>query len=142
VTGLRSRSCTIDGEAVACGDDGVPSFGLLRHRRHDARVFLYAFDLIERDGDDRRRDPLHRRKADLARLLASAGPGLQINDWLDGANRDGAIIFEHACKLGLEGIVSKRKDSRYRSGRCDDWLKSKNPDSAAVRREAEEEWGR
>ena len=140
--GLRSRTCIIDGEAVACGDDGLPSFDLLRHRRHDARVFLYAFDLIERDGDDRRRDPLHRRKADLARLLASAGPGLQINDWLDGANRDGAIIFEHACKLGLEGIVSKRKDSRYRSGRCDDWLKSKNPDSAAVRREAEEEWGR
>ena len=51
-------------------------------------------------------------------------------------------IFEHACKLGLEGIVSKRKGSRYRSGRCDDWLKSKNPACAAVKREAEEDWGR
>jgi bifunctional non-homologous end joining protein LigD len=82
VRGLRSRSCTIDGEAVTCGDDGLPSFDLLRHRRHDARVFLYAFDLIELEGEDRRRDPLHRRKADLTRVLASAGPGLQINNWL------------------------------------------------------------
>ena len=48
----------------------------------------------------------------------------------------------HACKLGLEGIVSKRRDLRYRSGRSPDWLKSKNPDAPAVKREAEEDWGR
>jgi bifunctional non-homologous end joining protein LigD len=75
-------------------------------------------------------------------MLASAGPGLRPNEWIEGSAIDGATIFGHACRLGLEGIVSKRKDSRYRSGRCDDWLKSKNPDSAAVRREAEEDWGR
>jgi bifunctional non-homologous end joining protein LigD len=142
VTRLRSRSCTLDGEAVACGDDGLPSFDLLRYRRRDDRVFLYAFDLIELNGDDRRRDPLERRKADLVRVLAPLGPGMQLNEWIDGTERDGPTVFQHACKLGLEGIVSKRKDSRYRSGRCDDWLKSKNPDSAAVRREAEEDWGR
>ena len=54
---------------------------------------------------------------------------------------DGETIFRHACQLGLEGIVSKRKDSPYRSGRSPDWLKMKNPDAPAVRREAEEEWG-
>jgi bifunctional non-homologous end joining protein LigD len=63
---LRSRSCIIDGEAVACGDDGVPSFDRIRYRCYDATVFLYAFDLIELNGDDLRRDPLEVRKATLA----------------------------------------------------------------------------
>jgi ATP-dependent DNA ligase len=49
--------------------------------------------------------------------------------------------WQHACKLGLEGIVSKRLGSRYRSGRSKDWLKFKNPEAPAVKREAEEEWG-
>ena len=51
-------------------------------------------------------------------------------------------VFRHACKLWLEGMVSKQKDSRYRSGRPPDWIKSKNPDAPAMRREAEEDWGR
>ena len=51
-------------------------------------------------------------------------------------------MFQHACKMGLEGIVSKRLGSRYRSGRSPDWLKFKNPQAPAVRREAEEDWGR
>jgi ATP-dependent DNA ligase len=54
----------------------------------------------------------------------------------------GDIVFRHACKMGLEGIVSKRLGSRYRSGRSPDWLKFKNPDAPAVRREAEEDWRR
>ena len=54
----------------------------------------------------------------------------------------GAVVFQHACKMGLEGIVSKRLGSRYRSGRSPDWLKFKNPDAPAVRREAEEDWGK
>jgi bifunctional non-homologous end joining protein LigD len=54
---------------------------------------------------------------------------------------DGPTVFAHACKLGLEGIVSKRKDSAYRSGRSPDWLKMKNPACAAVKREEEEDWG-
>ena len=53
---------------------------------------------------------------------------------------DGETVFRHACKMGLEGIVSKRKDSAYRSGRSPDWLKMKNPDAQAVKREAEEDW--
>jgi ATP-dependent DNA ligase len=55
---------------------------------------------------------------------------------------NGPTVFAHACKMGLEGIVSKRKNSTYRSGRSPDWLKSKNPACAAVKREAEEDWGR
>jgi bifunctional non-homologous end joining protein LigD len=51
-------------------------------------------------------------------------------------------VFRHACMIGVEGIVSKRKGSPYRSGRTLDWIKCKNPDSLAVRREAEEDWGR
>ena len=54
---------------------------------------------------------------------------------------DGPSVFAHACKMGLEGIVSKRKDSAYRSGRSPDWLKMKNPEAPAVKREAEEDWG-
>jgi ATP-dependent DNA ligase len=53
-----------------------------------------------------------------------------------------ATLSHHACKMGLEGIVSKRRGSRYRSGRSKDWLKMKNSDAPAVKREAEEEWGR
>jgi bifunctional non-homologous end joining protein LigD len=103
-------------------------------------VFLFAFDLIELNGDDLRRDPLEVRKATLASILAKATPGLRFNEHMEHA--DGDTVFRHACKLGLEGIVSKRKDSPYRSGRSPDWLKMKNPACEAVKREAEEDWGR
>lgn len=66
---LRSRSCIIDGEAVACGEDGIALFESIRYRRHDASVFMFGFDLIELNGDDLRREPLERRKTALARLL-------------------------------------------------------------------------
>jgi len=65
---LRSRSCIIDGEAVACDDNGVSSFDLIRHHRANESIFLYAFDLIELNGDDLRRDPLVVRKATLASI--------------------------------------------------------------------------
>ena len=98
-------------------------------------MFLYAFDLIELDGDDLQRDPLEVRKATLASVLTKAGPGIRFNEHIEG---DGPTVFAHACKMGLEGIVSKRKDSR--SGRSPDWLKMKNPNAPAVTREAEEDW--
>src|SRR6266404_6218358 len=136
---LRSRSCIIDGDAVCCDEDGMPSFDRIRYRRHDASVFLYAFDLIELSGDDLRREPLEVRKATLKSVLAKAGPGLRLNEHIEA---DGPTVFAHACKMGLEGIVSKRKTSSYRSGRSPDWLKSKNPNAPAVKREAEEDWGK
>jgi hypothetical protein len=63
---------------------------------------------IELNGDDLRRDPLEVRKATLASVLANARPGMRFNEHIEG---DGPTVFAHACKLGLEGIVSKRKDS-------------------------------
>ena len=140
LTKLRSQSCIIDGEAVACGEDGIASFDRIRYRQHDASVFLYAFDPVELNGDDLRRDPLAVRKATLASLLTRAAPGLRFNEHLN--EQDGPLVFAHACKLGLEGIVSKRRNSPYRSGRSPDWIKSKNPDAPALRREAEEDWRR
>jgi len=135
---LKTASCLIDGEAVACDDDGLPVFDRLRYRRDDRRVFLYAFDLIELNGDDLQREPVERRKAVLAKLIRRAKTGLVLNEHID---EPADIVFRHACKLGLEGIVSKRKGSKYRSGRSPDWLKMKNSDAPAVKREAEEDWG-
>jgi bifunctional non-homologous end joining protein LigD len=89
--------------------------------------------------DGLRRDPLQVRKAVLASILTKARPGIRFNEHIEG---DGPTVFAHACKMGLEGIVSKRKDSAYRSGRSPDWLKMKNPEALAVKREAEEDWGK
>src|SRR5215472_3902269 len=124
---LSCRSCLIDGEAVACDDNGVPIFDRLRYRR----VFLYAFDLIELDGEDLRREPIERRKAALAKLLRHAKSGLLLNEHIE--YDDGEMVFHHACAMGLEGIVSKRLGSPYRSGRSRHWVKSKNPKHPAVK---------
>ncbi len=96
--------------------------------------------LIELNEEDMRRDPLVVRKRTLASLLTRPTPGIRFNDHMEEV--DGPTVFQHACKLGLEGIVSKRKDSRYSSGRSLHWIKSKNPNAPAVKREAEEDWGR
>ena len=78
------------------------------YRHNDDGVFLYAFDLIELDGDDLRRHSLIVRKMTLVSVLAPAAPGLRLNQHLEADILD---VFHHACKLGLEGIVSKQKDS-------------------------------
>jgi hypothetical protein len=94
-------------------------FGPPADRRGLARLrscsCIIAFDLIELNGDGLLRDPLQVRKAALTSTLAKAGPGIRFNEHLECD--DGEIVFRHACKLGLEGMVSKRKDSPYRSGR-------------------------
>jgi bifunctional non-homologous end joining protein LigD len=136
---LKVRSCLIDGEAVACDENGLAVFELLREKPAGRHVSLYAFDLLELNGKDFRREPFEVRKATLASLLRSSAPGVRLNEHL---THDGNVVFRHACKMGLEGIVSKRLGSIYRSGKCKDWLKFKNPAAPAVKREAEEEWGR
>src|SRR5215831_10494129 len=107
---LRSRSCIIDGEAVACDDNGVASFDLVRYHRHNDRAFLYAFDLIELNGDDMRRDPLEVRKATLRSMLAKTGLGLRFNEHLEG---DGPTSFAHAGDV----LVVPRLDRLARSTR-------------------------
>ena len=118
---LRASSCIIDGEAIVCRDDGLAVFDLVRHWANGGTAFLYAFDLIELNGDDLRREPLERRKAALARLLARVRHGVQLNEHLEA---EGPLVFDHACRMGLEGIVSKRKGSLYRSGRSQHWVKA------------------
>ena len=137
---LKVRSCLIDGEVVCCDERGVAAFHVLRRRDNEERAFLYAFDLLELDGNDMRRDPIEVRKATLASILRKARQGVRLNEHLE--HPDGITVFHHACKMGLEGIVSKRLGSRYRSGRSPDWLKFKNPAAPAVKREEEGDWGR
>jgi ATP-dependent DNA ligase len=134
---LKATSFLIDGEAVILGDDGSSSFNALRSKRQGEAV-LVAFDLLEDDGSDLRELTLVKRKQRLKKLLGKAkGQAIQYVEHLTG---DGPTVFAHVCGLGLEGIVSKRLDAPYRSGRSTAWLKSKNPASAAVRREKEEDW--
>jgi bifunctional non-homologous end joining protein LigD len=134
---LRARSFTLDGEAVVCGPDGVAIFEALHRRGTVTEAMLYAFDVLELDGEDLRAMPLVDRKKRLARLLGGRRLGIVLSDHTDD---DGATIFRHACKLGLEGIVSKRLSAPYRSGRSRDWLKVKNPDSPEMVRAREVEW--
>ena len=117
-----------------------PSSPRCAQRRNEATAFLYAFDLLELDGTDMRREPIEVRKATLASILRKSRHGVRLNEHLE--HPDGSWCSQHACKMGLEGIVSKRLGSRYRSGRSPDWLKFKNPEAPAVKREAEEDWGR
>ena len=140
VNHLKVRSCVIDGEVVCCDERGLAVFHVLRQRQNEATAFLYAFDLLELDGTDMRREPIEVRKATLASILRKRRPGVRFNEYLE--HLDGELVSAHACKMGLEGIVSKRLSSPYRSGRSPDWLKFKNPEAPAVKREAEEDWGR
>ena len=140
VNHLKVRSCLIDGEVVCCDERGVTAFHLLRHRRNEPQAFLYAFDLLELNGTDLRKEPIELRKATLASILREARHGVRLNEHLE--HDRGGVVLQHACKMGLEGIVSKRLGSRYRSGRSPDWLKFKNPEAPAIRREAEEDWGK
>jgi bifunctional non-homologous end joining protein LigD len=137
---LACRSCLIDGEVVICGEDGMPVFDRLRYgRQPQSEAVLFAFDLLELGGKDLRRTQLEERKGVLAKLVRKASWTVQLNEHI--AER-GDIVFRHACKLGFEGIVSKRLDSPYVSGRSRLWIKSKTPASPAVKREAEEDWGK
>jgi hypothetical protein len=93
-------------EAVVVGADGVAVFDALHRRRRASDALLYAFDLPELDGEDLRPFPLGERKAKLARLLARKPAGIVYNEHTE---EDGVVVFRHACKMGLEGIVSKRQ---------------------------------
>lgn len=107
VGALHCRSCLIDGVA---GE----GFRAPRRRRHR----LFAFDLLELDGRDLRREPIETRKQLLAKLLGDAERALQLSEDMAAA---GDVVFRYACELGFAGIVSKRRGSRYRSGRSRDW---------------------
>ena len=134
---LRAGSFTLGGEAVVCGPDGVAIFDALHRRGTVSEAMLYAFDLLELDGEDLRGLPLGDRKERLARLLGGRRLGIVLSDH---TGEDGATIFRQACVMGLEGIVSKRLSAPYRSGPSRDWIKVKNPDSPAMVRHREDRW--
>ena len=102
---LRSRSVIIDGEAVACEKDGMPNFDRLRYHRDDTNVFLYAFDLIELNGEDLRRDPLEVRKATLASVLTKSSPGLRLNEHIEA---DGPGPFDRPAFGEGRGLRPRR----------------------------------
>ena len=134
---LPARSCLIDGEAIVCDENGLAVFELIRGRGSKMSAVLCAFDLLELR--DLRRRPIEERKGLLAKLLRDSDSDLSIvlNKHYE---EDGAIVFREACRLGCEGIVSKPLGSTYRRGRSPLWLKVKNPNAPAVKREAEEDW--
>jgi bifunctional non-homologous end joining protein LigD len=134
---LPANSCIIDGEAIVSDAAGLAVFSLLRSYRNGSRATLCAFDLIEIDGDDLRWRALEDRKNLLKSLIGNKHPGIAFNKHFE---IEGSVLFHHACKLGCEGIVSKRVGSPYRFGRSNDWIKVKNPAAPAAKREAEEDW--
>jgi len=134
---LKTTSIILDGEGVVCGKDGVSDFNALHSQTRDADVFLYAFDVLELEGEDLRRERLETRKGRLAKALSRAKDGILLNEHIED---DGELVFEHACRLGLEGIIAKRLDMPYRSGRCKSWIKVKNPNSPAMLRIEDGTW--
>jgi bifunctional non-homologous end joining protein LigD len=113
----RATSFVIDGEAVLHGVDGISDFNGLHSRRHDDEVQLYAFDILALEGDDLRKLPLHLRKN-------KRPAGIFASEFEQG--EIGPDLFRQACKFGLEGLVSKRRESTYRAGRSPHWIKVKN----------------
>jgi bifunctional non-homologous end joining protein LigD len=123
---LPANNVILDGELVALDAKGRESFYELPNElevRVKARLVYYAFDLLYLDGFDLRRAPLVDRKRVLAELLS--GVGLNLIRYTEHLEGDSATVLEHACKLGLEGIVSKRADAPYRSGKNPGWIKVK-----------------
>ena len=132
VARLKARTCIIDGEAVVCGPDGIAFFDLIRHRRHDERVFLRAFDIIEINGDDLRREPLISRKVTPAIALAGAAAASSSTSTL-------SMTTARSCSSTPASSASKASSRSVRiramaPGRSHDWMKLKNPSCAAVTR--------
>jgi bifunctional non-homologous end joining protein LigD len=128
--GRIEGSAIIDAEVVWLDPDGMAVFDALHSRVNDANASACAFDLLMLNGDDLRRKPYLQRKAALRKLLRH-GRGIQ---YVEHAEGHGGRLFETVCKLGLEGIVSKKLDAPYRSGPSKAWIKVKNPKAPAATR--------
>ena len=122
---LPAENALIDGEAVTFLPDGHSEFAALRTKAGGEQASFVAFDILSLEGDDLRERTLEERREALAQLLVPGVDGILFSVVLEA---NGAVVFDHACKLGLEGIVSKRAGSRYRSGTTRNWLKCLNPE--------------
>ena len=123
VRSLPIDNALIDGEAVVFRQDGHSDFVALRTKAGGELASFVAFDLLSLEGDDLRHQPFADRREALERVVAGA-EDIRFSEAFVGV---GAIVFAHACQLGLEGIVSKRVLSRYSSGTSRNWLKCLNP---------------
>ena len=126
-------SLILDAEVVCLNKDGVPDFDALHDRTNDHIAVACAFDLLMRNEKDLRKRPYIERKAALRRLL----PEDSAIQYVEHALGHGEKLFKAACKLGLEGIVSKKLDAPYRSGKTKAWIKVKNPGAPAATRAAD-----
>src|SRR5215203_3250910 len=126
VRALPASRIVLDGEAIAHCLEGLPHFNRLLSSDGKASACLYAFDLLWLEAQDLRGVELIGRRRMLVKALKKAGPALRFSEHMEGA--DGEAMFRHACAMGLEGIVSKRVASRYKSGSCVAWVKVKNPE--------------
>lgn len=127
VAKLPAQTALIDGEIVVQDERGVSNFAMLQAalKAGSRDLFLYCvFDLLFLDGRDLRALPLGQRKAQLAHLLGKQR-GDAVLRYSDALKEHGAQVLEHACRLGLEGIVSKREDAPYASGRSENFIKTK-----------------
>jgi bifunctional non-homologous end joining protein LigD len=117
---INCSSAIIDGEVVAPAADGTTDFSVLQNELKGTsdKIVMVAFDLLYLDGYDLRKLPLVERKAHLKRLIAKTA--IQFSESFEV---DGPQMFKHACSIGLEGVVSKVRDSVYLSGRSNDWVK-------------------
>ncbi|TWG98310.1 bifunctional non-homologous end joining protein LigD [Mesorhizobium sp. J18] len=125
LAGLPVKEAIVDGEVIVEGAGGASDFSALQADLSDGRtdrMIFYAFDLLYADGNDLRAAPLIGRKAALKTLLQGSPPVLRFSDHFE---EDGELVLRHACRLSLEGVVSKDRDAPYRSGRGKDWIKSK-----------------
>ena len=122
---LRIKRAIFDGEIIVPDERGASDFHRLQEdlaRKRDDRFVYFIFDLLYLNERDLRSQPLLERKAQLAKLLKKAAPAIRYSEHL---TVDGSEMFEKACEMKLEGIVSKRADSPYRSGRTENWIKTK-----------------
>lgn len=122
---LPLTTAMLDGEVVVETTDGVSSFADLQadlSAGETGRFLYYAFDILHLDGRDVSAAPLDDRRSLLRKLVPAAGGRVRYSEDFD---EDGSVVLKHACRLGLEGIVSKRRDAPYRSGRSKVWYKSK-----------------
>ena len=125
VSGLPAKKCLIDGEVVVENDNGISDFSALQNALKEGKargLIYYAFDILHLDGFDLTRVALVERKDLLGSLLKGASGTLRFSEDFD---ENGELMLQHVCRLGAEGIVSKRRDSPYRPGRTTDWTKSK-----------------
>ncbi|MER9298468.1 DNA ligase D [Mesorhizobium sp. M0621] len=127
LAGLKCSDAIIDGEIVVLADSGVSSFALLQadlSAKRTDRFLYYVFDVMRLDGEDLRAEPLVERKQALRDLLGKQREDAAVR-FSDHFAEPGNIMLEHVCRMGLEGVVSKRADAPYRSGRGPTWVKSK-----------------